>query len=144
MSGVTYQLDGTGNRTGVTESTGRKTTWTFDNTYQLVNERRSGTGGFNTTFAYDAVGNRLVKNATGALTTSTFDAANQLITSKEVSGTTTYTCDAAGNQQIEQAPSGTTTNVWNYENQMTLVQMPSGSRVTMAYNAEFRRTKKRT
>ena len=54
------------------------------------------------------------------------------------------TFDAAGNQQIERAPSGTTTNVWNYENQMTLVQMPNGSRVTMAYNANFRRTKKRT
>ena len=53
-------------------------------------------------------------------------------------------CGAAGNQQIEQAPSGTTTNVWNYENQMTLVQMPNGSRVTMAYNAEFRRTRRRT
>ena len=51
-------------------------------------------------------------------------------------------CGAAGNQQIEQAPSGTTTNVWNYENQMTLVQMPNGSRVTMAYNANFRRTDK--
>ena len=51
-------------------------------------------------------------------------------------------CYAAGNQQIEQAPSGTTTNAWNYENQMTLVQMPNGSRVTMAYNAEFRRTDK--
>ena len=53
-------------------------------------------------------------------------------------------CAAAGNQQIEQATSGTTTNVWNYENQMTLVQMSNGSRVTMAYNANFRRTKKRT
>ena len=51
-------------------------------------------------------------------------------------------CGAAGNQQFEQAPSGTTTNVWNYENQMTLVQMANGSRVTMAYNAEFRRTRR--
>jgi hypothetical protein len=51
-------------------------------------------------------------------------------------------CDAAGNQQIERAPSGTTTNVWNYENQMILVQMPNGSRVTMQYNANFRRTDK--
>ena len=135
-----YQLDGTGNRLGVTEATGQKTTWTFDNTYQLVNENRSGTGSFNSTFTYDAVGHRLVKNASGALTTSTYDAANQLVTSKDVSGTTTYTFDATGNQQIEQAPSGTTTNTWNYENQMTLVQLAAGTRVTMAYNANFRRT----
>jgi hypothetical protein len=51
-------------------------------------------------------------------------------------------CGAAGNQQIEQSPSGITTNVWNDENQMTLVQMPSGSRVTIAYNANCRRTDK--
>ena len=70
------------------------------------------------------------------------DAANQLVMSVDASGTTTYTFDAAGNQQIEQAPSGTTTNVWNYENQMILVQMPNGSRVTMQYNAKFRRTDK--
>ena len=47
-----------------------------------------------------------------------------------------------GNQQIEQAPSGTTTNAWNYEHQMTLVQMADGSRVTMVYNANFRRIKR--
>ncbi len=142
ISGVNYQLDGTGNRLGVTDATGQKTTWTFDRTYQLTNENRSGTGGFNTTFTYDAVGNRLVKKATGALTTSTYDAANQHVTSVDASGTTTYTFDAAGNQQIEKAPSGTTTNTWNYENQMTLVQMSDGTRVTMAYNANFRRTDK--
>ncbi len=58
--------------------------------------------------------------------------------------TATFGFDTAGNQQIEQAPTGTTTNTWNYENQMTLVQKPDGSRVTMAYNANFRRTQKRT
>ena len=143
-SSATYRLDGTGNRLGVTDAAGQKTSWTFDRTYQLINENRSGTGGFNTSFTFDAVGNRLVKNASGALTTSAFDAANQLVTSVDASGTTTYTFDAAGNQQIEQAPSGTTTNAWYYENQMTLVQMPNGLRETMAYNAEFRRTRRRS
>jgi hypothetical protein len=69
----------------------------------------------------------------------TYDAASQLKTAHDAIGITTFTFDAAGSQQIEQAPSGVTTNVWDYENQRTLVALPSGERVTMAYNADFRR-----
>ena len=132
-------MDATGNRLGVTEATSQKTTWTYNDTYQLVNEHRSGTGGFNLTYVYDSVGNRLVKNEAGSLTTSTYDSANQLRSAIDATGTTTFTFDTAGNQQVDQAPSGATTYVWNYENQMTLVVKPDGSRVTMAYNANFRR-----
>ena len=139
ISGFDYRVDATGNRLGVTEATGQKTTWTYDDTYQLVNENRSGTGGFNLTYVYDSVGNRLVKNEAGSLTTSTYDSANQLQTAVDATGTTTFTFDAAGNQQVDQAPSGATTYVWNYENQMTGVVKPDGSRVTMMYNANFRR-----
>ena len=139
ISGFDYRVDATGNRLGVTEATGQKTTWTYDDTYQLVNENRSGTGGFNLTYVYDSVGNRLVKYEAGALTTSTYDAANQLQTAVDATGTTTFVFDAAGNQQVDQGPSGATTYVWNYENQMTGVVKPDGSRVTMAYNANFRR-----
>jgi YD repeat-containing protein len=45
-------------------------------------------------------------------------------------------------EQIDQAPEGTTTRTWNYENQPTLEVLPSGQRATMAYNANFRRTRK--
>jgi len=62
----------------------------------------------------------------------------------EATGTTTFVFDATGNQQVDQAPSGSTTYAWNYENQMTGRVKPDGSRVTMAYNANFRRTKERT
>jgi len=140
ISGFDYREDRTGNRLGVTEATGQKATWTYDDTYQLVNEHRSGTGGFNLTYLYDSVGNRLVKNSAGALTTSTYDAANQLQTAVDTTGTTTFVFDATGNQQVDQAPSGATTYAWNYENQMTGVVKPDGSRVTMMYNANFRRT----
>ncbi len=72
-----------------------------------------------------------------------FDAANQLQTSTDATGVTNYTFDASGNKQIVVAPTGSrTTYVWNYENQNTLVQQASGARVTMAYNAEFRRVRK--
>jgi YD repeat-containing protein len=142
ISSFEYQLDPTGNRTAVAEATGQRTTWSYDETYQLTNEHRSGTGGFNTTHVYDPAGNRLVKNASGALTTSAYDAADQLTNSVDSSGTTTYTFDADGNQQIEDAPGGRTTNVWNYENQMIGVIKPDASRVTMLYNADYRRVRK--
>ena len=35
-------------------------TWTYDNTYQLKNEQRSGSNSYNITYTYDPVGNRLV------------------------------------------------------------------------------------
>jgi YD repeat-containing protein len=72
-------------------------------------------------------------------TTYTYDAANQLQTAVSSAGTTTFTFDQAGNQRIESAPTGVTTNIWNYENQLAGVVLPSGQRVTMLYNADFRR-----
>jgi len=123
----------------------RSTSWTYDDSYQLINEHRySASGGFNTSCLYDPVGNRLQKSSSGIVTNSTFDAANQLVTDVGPAGTVTYTFDAAGNQQIEQAPSGTTTNVWNYENQRTEVLLPSGARETMTYNADFRMKRRRS
>ena len=96
------------------------------------------TGGVNTTYTYDPVGSRLVKNEAGSVATSTFDAANQTIISSSSSGVTTFAFDLAGNQQLEQAASGTTSYTWNYENQQTKVLLPNGSRETMTYNADFR------
>jgi len=111
---------------------------TFDATGQTVSS--SNALGEITTHTYDPVGNRLVKNEAGSRTTYTYDAANQLQTALALTGSTTFAFDQAGNQQIEKAPTGTTTNTWNYENQLAGVVLPSGQRVTMAYNADFRRT----
>jgi YD repeat-containing protein len=139
ITGLDYESDPTGNRMRMREATGRLTTWSYDETYQLINEHRSSTvGGFNTTHVYDPVGNRLVKSELEGLTTSTFDVANQLVTAVSMDGTTTFTFDAAGNQQIDNAPSGITTNVWDFENQRTAVLLPSGERETMTYNADLR------
>jgi len=96
------------------KASGQRTTWTYDATYQLVNERQSGANAYNMTFVYDGVGNRLVKNADGALTTSTYDAANQTQISQAAVGVTTYTFDANGNQQMVEQPDGKrTTNTWD-------------------------------
>ena len=59
---------------------------------------------YNTTYTYDAVGNRLVERQGAARTTSTYDAANQLETAVDGTGTTTYTYDNAGNLSVASAP----------------------------------------
>jgi hypothetical protein len=81
-----YTYDGAGNRTRAAESSGDVTTWTYDATYQLLRERRSGANGFNVTHAYDAVGNRTLRIDSGTRTTATYDAANQLGVTYQPSG----------------------------------------------------------
>jgi YD repeat-containing protein len=142
ISGFDYGYDSTPNRTHVLEANGDRVTWTYDDSYQLINENRSGANAYNTTFVYDPVGNRLLQSASGALTTYSYDAANQLVTGQDAAGVTTYTFDSNGNQQVDHAPSGRTTYTWDFENQNTRVELPSGVRVTMSYNADFRRMDK--
>ena len=60
LSSFSYALDAVGNRKRVVESSGNRVTWTYDNTYQLTNEQRSGSNCYNITYTYDPVGNRLV------------------------------------------------------------------------------------
>jgi YD repeat-containing protein len=144
-SGVAYNYDAANNRIGALNAAGVRTTWSYDRTYQLVGEHKGWPNVYQTTFVYDPVGNRLVKNETGQLTTSTYGAVNQLINSRSAGGLTTYTFDAAGNEEIMREPTNTlTTNVWEYENQNTAVVKPSGARITMLYNADFRRVDEAT
>ena len=107
LSSFAYQYDRTQNRLGVTDASGAATTWSYDPTYQLTGEQRSTPGAldwvdftlaqwqsftlaqwqafkldasdgvYNTTYTYDPVGNRILKNDSGALTTSTYDVANR-------------------------------------------------------------------
>ena len=90
LSSFSYALDAVGNRLRVVESTGNRVTWSYDKTYQLKNEQRSGSNSYNITYTYDPVGNRLVVINGGVRTTSTYDAANELTKSQVVAGITTY------------------------------------------------------
>lgn len=139
--GISYDYNAAGDRVNSLESSGDTVDWDYDTARQLIHERRVGTGAYNITHTYDPVGNRLVKNESGSRTTYAYDNANQLMTAVAPSGMTTFTFDMAGNQQLESTPAGVTTNIWNYENQMSGTILPSGQRVTMAYNAEFRRVR---
>jgi len=144
ITNYTYRYDNTTNRVGATEVDGSLVTWSYDNTYQLIGEQRTDAGGsttltYNTTYTYDAVGNRLVKWDSGALTTSTYDVANQLQTSVSSAGVTTYTFDLTGNQQIVATPSGITTTTWDNENRQTHVTRPAGAANSFSYNADGQR-----
>ena len=86
LSSFSYALDAVGNRLRVVESTGNRVTWSYDKTYQLKNEQRSGSNGYNITYTYDPVGNRLVLINGGVRTTSSYDAANELTRSQAVRG----------------------------------------------------------
>ena len=137
LDGLAYAYDHAGHRTSVLESSGDRVTWTYDATYQLTNEKRSGATAYNLTHTYDGVGNRLVKNDGGSLSTFTYDTANQLQTDVDNTGVTTYTFDAAGNQQLVVAPSNSrTTSTWDDENRPTKVVLPAGTITTNAYRAD--------
>jgi YD repeat-containing protein len=164
-----YDYDVTGNRIGSQESSGIRTTWTYDFNYQLTHEERGGPLGwvpltlnqwsdltldqwvnldlqgsaYTLTHTYDPVGNRLVKNQSGSLTTFTYDAANQLQTSVASAGVTTYTYDKAGNQQFVLAPANArTTSVWDDENRQSRLLLPDGKITTAMYRYDGLRYQK--
>src|SRR6266581_9624844 len=60
------------------ELDGSRTTFSYDPTYQLTNENRSGTNPYNTSYQYDPVGNRQGMNDSGQRTTYTYNAGNQM------------------------------------------------------------------
>lgn len=136
---LTYAYNNVGVRTSLTDVFGNVTTWTYDETYQLTGQLRSGVANLDwATFTldewvgmtlegwvsfelnpweanytisdtYDCVGNRTVGVNGATITTYTYDAANQLQTSQDTAGVTNYTYDAAGNLQVIQAPAGART-----------------------------------
>ncbi|QDV52178.1 RHS repeat domain-containing protein [Gimesia fumaroli] len=124
-----------GNRIQRVNLDGDVTTWTYDSSSQVLSERYTDSLGTTiTTFAYDAVGNRLVENNDSTITTSVYDAANRLETSDETTGITTYTYDKNGNQTSIEDPVGDiTTYTWTYENQLAEIESPNGDLVTYTY-----------
>lgn len=130
--------DGTGNRLSRVEQDGTRVTWSYDSTYQLTRERRSGANSYDTTYAYDPAGNRSRMLDNSVRTTYSYDAANQLQKYIDNTGSTTFSFDASGNQrlQIASAGGGTTTNTWDFESRLTKVALPSGVLNTFSYNGD--------
>ncbi len=87
-----------GNRTQITEHGGTVRAYTYDILYRLTGERviQSGNLAYDTTYAYDPVGNRTTQTTTGAnagATNYTYDERDRLL----AEDTTVYTWDANGN-----------------------------------------------
>ena len=135
----TYSYDDAGNRTAVAEMSGERVTWSYDESYQLTREQRSGANAYDITYSYDAVGNRLTKLEGGTRTTYSYDAANQLNTEVTPSQRTTYSYDANGNTQVINAAGSLTTYAWDIENHLTAAQLPAGSRTTATYDGDGKR-----
>lgn len=98
------------------------TTFVYDETYRLVNERASGSLAYNITHTYDPVGNRLFEDSGTQRATFTYDVANQLATAvfpTTVRPNHQYTYDGAGNLAIDfDTPSFARYYTWNAENQL--------------------------
>lgn len=140
--GFSYKYDGTGRRTRVVETSGDIVTWTYDATYQLTRERRSGPSSYDVTHTYDPAGNRLVKIDSGARTTATYDGANHLVYSQDGTGRTTFTYDATGNLIKQKTPAGQiTTSLWDFEQLNTAVKVGT-VRVTYTWNGDKLRVQK--
>src|SRR5262249_18777493 len=143
LASFAYGYDGVGNRTRVVEANGDRVSWTYDATYQLTHEQRSGANAYDVTHAYDLAGNRTLVIDGRARTTSTFDAANQLLSARGAGGTTPCGCDASGNLVNVTAPGGgRTTYTWDFEDRPTKVLLASGLRNTFVYDGDSRRVRR--
>jgi RHS repeat-associated protein len=132
VSSYTYQLGAVGNRTSVTEGTGRTANWTYDKIYRLTNEtigadpaNKDGSVGY----VLDPVGNR--KSSTSTLSgvnpeSFTFTVDDEL---------TTDNYDNNGNT------TGSGVNSFTYDSENELKTM-NGSAVTLLYDGDGNRVAK--
>jgi RHS repeat-associated protein len=134
IAGFQYTRDSVGNPTGVSLADGNLITFTHDDNYRLTREQRSGTGAYDITYTFDAVGNRTAKLTGGVTTTYSFNEADQL-TLEDAGGTlTTYSFDAAGNNTVVNANGTRTTYAWDLANRLAGVADGSGL-TTLVYDA---------
>ncbi len=120
ISSFTYTLDATGNRTQMADLSGTHQ-YQYDALYRLTQVTYPGPQ--TDTYTYDAVGNRLTKNATAY----TYDAADQMVTA----GGVTYGYDSNGNQTSR----GTDTFAYDHENRLTQ-SVISGTTSSSTYSGD--------
>ncbi|MDR3709287.1 MAG: RHS repeat-associated core domain-containing protein [Capsulimonadaceae bacterium] len=146
----TATYDAVGNRLSVAEiespSTGSGSssslvTYTYDSSYQLLTEQRTGPTPVNVSYSYDGLGNRMTKSDPMGLTSYAYNAANALTGSVAADGaSTTNAYDANGNLILENANGTLTTFTWDGENRQTSRTDSTGGQ-TSTYDATGMRVK---
>ena len=134
----TYAYDAAGNRINDQEYDGSLTTWTYDPTYQLTGDDRTGTVPYLITHTFDPVGNRtlgLVPQL-GSLVDFDYNAANELQTDNSPG---IYTYDAAGNLTLVNRSGSLYTLTWDAENRLTNYVAPAGIQDLYEYDGDGRR-----
>ena len=134
LAGFSYELDGRSNRKRMTESpSGRVVDYTYDALSRLTQEQ---TGAAITTYAYDAVGNRISRNGE----VLSYDVDDRLLTA----GTTSFTYDNNGNRLTRTVGTDLTQYVYDGRNMLTEQTAADGTLTTYAYDATGNRVRRAT
>jgi RHS repeat-associated protein len=137
--------DARGDRLTVLELDGDRVTYAYDAVSQLTQEQRSGGNAYDTSYQYDPVGNRLVKDDGGELTTYTYNVADELTLVEPPTGQpTTMTWDANGSLHVENAGGELTTYTWDDEDRLIGIAHPDGTLDTHTYAPNRLRHRKET
>ena len=117
ISSFTYVLDNVGNRTQITDGSGKVTALAYDSLYRVT---RATVASKATSYTYDAVGNRLTMKAPSISVTYNYDAGDRLLSD----GTTTFIYDDNGNLLSSGAGAGQVT--YSYDSADRLVSVTGG------------------
>ena len=140
ISIFTYSYDTGGHRTQVEEANGDVVTWSYDALGQLIREWRSGANGYDISYAYDELGNRLTKEEGGVITTYSYDAANQLSCFEDNTGITSFSYDENGNTTLELHSSGERVSYsWDVNDRLIQVELPNGAINTFTFDGNSKR-----
>ena len=117
----TFTYDAEGRRTRMTAGNGDATTYAYDaagRMTEVVNRDPSMAVMSFYRYTYDAVGNRLSKEAADGTTTYLYDAAGRLTRESRPGGVTTWTYDAVGNRLFQLSPVGGIGYVFDADNRL--------------------------
>ena len=137
LASYAYTLDLAGNRTSVTEHTGRSATWQYDALYRLLNEtvQEPGQPTTSESFTYDPVGNRTTQtNAQGSFP-HVYDANDRLLSD----GRASYTWDPNGNLQSKTDALGSMAYTWDARDRLIQASGSTVGTVDHAYDARGQR-----
>jgi len=117
ISSFMYVLDNVGNRTRITDGSGKVTALSYDPLYRVT---RTTVASKATSYTYDAAGNRLTMKAPSISVAYTYDAGDRLLSA----GTTPFTYDANGNLLSSGSGAGGVT--YSYDSANRLVSVTGG------------------